>query len=237
MHCVAPSTPPTVGRYRPVTTVGDVRTDSLHSSRKERRMRHAEDTSPPVCPSGSLQDRRCRYGTVGRAAALAAAATLAFATPGPAQTVSPVSWSAPESLGSQARSTAYDLRYSAGTADPTDEADWTEEGETDGPSESGSTTSADAHGADCGQHEPWAGADVRRLGEPAVDLGRRRWDPGGADGDISGRLGEERSRRRDGSVPGPLTEPWRSRTRRRCSICASPSSPRGSSTAGLPSRT
>ena len=53
-----------------------------------------------------------------------------------------VSWSAPSSLGSASAITDYDLRYFAGAADPANAADWIEEGETNGPPDPGSSTSA-----------------------------------------------------------------------------------------------
>ena len=53
-----------------------------------------------------------------------------------------VSWSAPTNLGTGTEITDYDLRYFQGTADPANEADWIEEGETNGPPDPGSGTSA-----------------------------------------------------------------------------------------------
>ena len=53
-----------------------------------------------------------------------------------------VSWAAPASLGTGTAVTDYDLRYFAGTADPANEADWVEEGETKGPPNPGTNTSA-----------------------------------------------------------------------------------------------
>ena len=53
-----------------------------------------------------------------------------------------VSWSAPSDLGSASSITDYDLRYFAGTSDPANEADWIEEGETNGSPDPGSATSA-----------------------------------------------------------------------------------------------
>ena len=53
-----------------------------------------------------------------------------------------VSWAAPASLGTGTAVTDYDLRYFAGTADPANEADWVEEGETKGPPNPGTSTSA-----------------------------------------------------------------------------------------------
>ena len=53
-----------------------------------------------------------------------------------------VSWAAPASLGTGTAVTDYDLRYFAGTADPANEADWVEEGETNGPPNPGTSTSA-----------------------------------------------------------------------------------------------
>ncbi len=53
-----------------------------------------------------------------------------------------VSWAAPASLGTGTAVTDYDLRYFAGAADPANEADWVEEGETKGPPNPGTNTSA-----------------------------------------------------------------------------------------------
>ena len=53
-----------------------------------------------------------------------------------------VSWAAPTDLGSASSIGDYDLRYFAGTSDPANEADWIEEGETDGPPDPGTSTSA-----------------------------------------------------------------------------------------------
>ena len=52
-----------------------------------------------------------------------------------------VSWTAPSNTGAAAI-TDYDLRYYAGTADPGDDADWIEEGETSGHTHSGTGTTA-----------------------------------------------------------------------------------------------
>ncbi len=61
-----------------------------------------------------------------------------------------VSWSAPDDLGSASSITDYDLRYFAGTSDPTNEANWIEEGETNGPPDPGSNTSAKITGLTAG---------------------------------------------------------------------------------------
>ena len=53
-----------------------------------------------------------------------------------------VSWSAPSNLGSATAITDYDLRYFAGTADHADAADWIREGDTNGPPDPGSNTTA-----------------------------------------------------------------------------------------------
>ena len=53
-----------------------------------------------------------------------------------------VNWSAPSALGSASSITDYDLRYYAGSSAPANEADWIEEGETDGPPDPGSSTTA-----------------------------------------------------------------------------------------------
>ena len=52
------------------------------------------------------------------------------------------SWSAPGKLGSAGSITDYDLRYYAGTVPPANDADWIEEGETGGPPDPGSATTA-----------------------------------------------------------------------------------------------
>ena len=52
-----------------------------------------------------------------------------------------VSWTAPSNTGAAAI-TDYDLRYYAGSTDPTDAADWIEEGETGGHTHSGTATTA-----------------------------------------------------------------------------------------------
>ncbi len=53
-----------------------------------------------------------------------------------------VSWSAPSSLGTATSIADYDLRYHVGAADPDNEADWIEEGETGGPPDPGTATMA-----------------------------------------------------------------------------------------------
>ncbi|MCY3598702.1 MAG: SwmB domain-containing protein, partial [Gemmatimonadetes bacterium] len=53
-----------------------------------------------------------------------------------------VTWSAPSDLGSAAVIQDYDLRYYAGSADPTNPSDWIEEGESNGPPNPGASTSA-----------------------------------------------------------------------------------------------
>ena len=53
-----------------------------------------------------------------------------------------VSWSAPSALGSAGSITDYDLRYYAGASPPSNQADWIEEGETGGPPDPGSDTTA-----------------------------------------------------------------------------------------------
>nr|MCZ0934092.1 SwmB domain-containing protein [Candidatus Palauibacter rhopaloidicola] len=52
-----------------------------------------------------------------------------------------VTWSAPSSAGARAV-TDYDLRYYAGSSDPSNPSDWIEEGEANGPPNPGATTSA-----------------------------------------------------------------------------------------------
>ncbi|MCY3699875.1 MAG: tandem-95 repeat protein, partial [Gemmatimonadetes bacterium] len=53
-----------------------------------------------------------------------------------------VTWSAPSDLGSATVIQDYDLRYYAGSADPTNPSDWIEEGEANGPPNPGASTSA-----------------------------------------------------------------------------------------------
>ena len=72
------------------------------------------------------------------APAAPAAPTVAAA----ASTILSVSWTAPTNLGSASAITDYDLRYYAGASDPTDTADWIEEGEMGGPPDPGMGTSA-----------------------------------------------------------------------------------------------
>ena len=57
-----------------------------------------------------------------------------------------LSWAAPADLGAMASVTDYDLRYYEGSADPADEADWIEEGETSGPPDPGTATTATISG-------------------------------------------------------------------------------------------
>ncbi|MYH24292.1 MAG: hypothetical protein F4156_03630, partial [Holophagales bacterium] len=52
-----------------------------------------------------------------------------------------VNWTAPSDTGAKSI-TDYDLRYFAGSADPTDAADWIEEGETNGHTHTGTATTA-----------------------------------------------------------------------------------------------
>ena len=61
-----------------------------------------------------------------------------------------VSWSAPANTGSAGSVSDYDLRYFAGTAPPTNAADWIEEGEANGPPNPGSGTSATITGLTTG---------------------------------------------------------------------------------------
>ena len=83
-------------------------------------------------------DHKVDGSTVTTAPAAPAAPTVAASS----KTALSVSWSAPTSLGSASSITDYDLRYFAGTADPTDDADWIEEGEMGGPPDPGTGTSA-----------------------------------------------------------------------------------------------
>ncbi|MDE0232071.1 MAG: fibronectin type III domain-containing protein, partial [bacterium] len=53
-----------------------------------------------------------------------------------------VSWSAPSNVGSAFEIEDYDLRFYAGTSDPTDDDDWVEEGETDNLNRNDNTTTS-----------------------------------------------------------------------------------------------
>ena len=114
-------------------------------------------------------------------------------------TVLRVSWNAPTDLGSATAITDYDLRYFAGTADPTDPADWIEEGESGGPPDPGASTSARITGLTEGHRVPGAGAGDGRPGEPVVVLGQRH---AGQPGAAAARAHQPRPAGRREPVPG-----------------------------------